>query len=230
MADGPRTLAERAQKATAPRRSAQEALDRARAAEETKKAAEGARKAQAAADAEEARRAEERREIARRAVEQARERIAAQQRQQAAERAARERSEAEDLAAAERAAYAPARRAPSAAPTTGPLETSLAEGRVRAVLERLGEGPFDVLSAWIDVRPEVQVVLWQAHARRARHERDLRGVALCTLVAAALAERPHAVVAARVSWAGRAWAVWLDTERREVLAALEPADRYLTGL
>lgn len=226
------SLADRA----APRpMSALEALEEARRAEaEKKRAAE-----------DEVRLAEEKRALARRAAEEARERIAAQQaaQRQAAEAEARRRAEqarrdearrvqeqreADDQAARDRAAFGPKRPRPTE-PHTGSLARTLAEGRITAVLDRVGDG-FEVLDVWSDVRPEVQAVLWQAHIKRARHEGDLRTMAVALVLATAFVDRPKALMAARVSWAGQEWAVWVDTDRKELLAALQPAERYLTGL
>lgn len=222
---------------SAPKLSALEALEEARRAEAARR--DAAKEADAKRElaqrlAEEARarfleeRAQKEAEEARlREVEVRRE---AARRQELARREALRRQEeareAEEQMARDRAMASQ----PRSSPRTGPVvQTSIAEGRVRAVLKRLGDD-FEILRVYDDLRPEVLAVLWQAQLKRARVQGDLFTVALALTIATRLEQHPDCLLAARVRWSEQEWAVWIDTERKEVLAALTPADRYLTGL
>ncbi len=224
-------------------KSAQEALEEARLAEAARKEAQV--QAQQKRDlaqklAEEARarfleerarkEADEQRQRAQRAAEEQRRRAEAARK--AAMREEEEDRESEEQAARDRAmATGPVRSgAPKAAPAkTGAHEAPILEGRVRAILARLADD-LEIVEIYSDIRPEILAVLWQAHVKRARIEHDLPTLALALALATRFDTRAQAMIAARVLWGGEEWAVWLDTERKEVLAALTPADRYLTGL
>lgn len=206
--------------------SAQEALDAARHAEAARKVAdaEAAQKALLAQKLVEEARARVEAERARRAAEEEKRRAEAARRDAA--RREQEDREADEQMARDRALS----RSPARSNTrTGPLEAPINEGRVHAILKRLADD-IEILEVYGDIRPEVLGVLWQAHVKRARMERDLPTLALALALAARFEQKPKAMLAARVQWHGKDWAVWVDTERKEVLAALTPADRYLTGL
>jgi hypothetical protein len=210
--------------------SAKEALEAARRAErekkelaelsvrETKRLQEEQR--QRALEAERRRQDEERR-----AADEARRR---------AEREAREAAEQmeRDRQAASRPAAAPKRRPIQVAETTGPitspLEALLVEGRVNAMLEALGSD-VEVVETYQRFAIDVVSPLWRAHSVRARYDGDLTTTIACEAVYEALTHRPGTVVAARVAFGGREWAVWMDTSRDRILAALEPAELYLVG-
>lgn len=209
-----------------PRLSAQEALEKARRDEIERKDAEEKR-ALATRLAEEAR-ARFLEERARQDEEEARK--ATLRRQEEERRRAARRQEEEREAEAQKARDRALASQPRPQPRTGPVVTaSVAEGKVRAVLRRLVDD-FEILQVFDDLRPEILAVLWQAQLKRARIAGDLFTVAMALTLANRMETHPKCLLAARVRWSSQEWAVWIDVERKEVLAALTPADRYLTGL
>ena len=72
--------------------------------------------------------------------------------------------------------------------------------------------------------------LWRAHLARARQDRDLPMLSLCTVLLDA-AERlePGNLVACRISAGGQEWAGWVDLERDTLLGVAKPVEVYLTS-
>lgn len=206
-------------------KTAQQALEDARRAEaERKQAAAEAKEKRALAQklADEARARMEEQRAREAAIDQRRR---AEEARREAARAREEDREAEDQAARDRAMF----RTPAPAHRTGPITAPIVEGKVLAILRRLADD-IELVDVFTEIRPDVLGMLWQAHVKRARMERDLPTMALALTLARRFEERPEQILAAKVAWAGTEWAVWLDVERKEVIAALTPADRYLTGL
>jgi hypothetical protein len=118
----------------------------------------------------------------------------------------------------------PAPAAPRSAPPSVPPSNLAA-----VVLELLPgasvEPPIPVTNV------DVFRALWRAHRARALHENDLALVATASVLLDA-SERlaPGWLAAARVSFGGHAWAVWVDLERKALLGVAKPPEVYLAGL
>ena len=74
----------------------------------------------------------------------------------------------------------------------------------------------------------VFTALWKANRSRAVHTNDIQGIVTANVLIEAVG-RVH-LVAAKVSYEGHDWAVWVDTASGTLIAAATPADIYLTGL
>jgi hypothetical protein len=70
---------------------------------------------------------------------------------------------------------------------------------------------------------------WKAHRARAVHDGDIQVAAAASVLIDAVDRVPAGwLVACRVSIAGKRWAVWVDLDRGTLLAAVHPADLYLS--
>jgi len=231
-ASAPSRLAERAPQPMTAKEALQAAMQQERADKERKEAA--------------ARRAEEEVLAAKRRVAAEAKAKADAVRQRAA-REAREAEEAKEREAADRAAFArlAAPRAPASRPPprpravrrgpmpssspTDPMGLMLAEGRIEALLKRMGVKG-SVADVFADITPAVVGPLWEANVVRAVHDGDLATATAADHVRSVIKARPTDLVAARVVLGDEEWAAWIDLDDDRILAMLQPAAVYLVGL
>lgn len=142
----------------------------------------------------------------------------------------------------------PPRAVPSPSPSPVPRPAS-PETNGEPVRAPGGPAPLDQVEAIVrqqlpaaEVRPAVAITsaevfraLWRAHRARAQHEGDVALVATASVLLEAIDRVPAGWIAAtRLIVGGRhtppeTWAVWVDLERRTILAVARPADVYLAG-
>ena len=95
------------------------------------------------------------------------------------------------------------------------------------VVGELAQGA-QVLATYDDIPAGLVGPLFLSHQLRAQHDGDLAAVQSFSAIRAAVEHRLEDLSAARVSFGGEEWAVWIDGDA--VIAALRPADLYLVGL
>jgi hypothetical protein len=103
------------------------------------------------------------------------------------------------------------------------------EARIGEIVRRF-DAAAEVSDLYVDVPAALVGPLWQAHRVRAVHGGDLALLVAVDAVRDLVQSRPADAVAARVTWRGGEWAVWIDLDDDRLIAALQPAELYSVGL